>query len=279
MMIFPDLVEYPPSNRSTTGEPDIPPLVVAFALAGTVDIETTAVRTGGASDGATGGFSYALTAIRVSDNVVGVISPWMRVWVEGDGAAKTLTVFIANDDTESAGNLLQDDEVFLEVGFPSEAGISQYDYRPNESAPLSGTLDYDAQSANFTVGATLTGGTSGAHGIITADVDAGSTGTLTLEGIDGTFQNDETITDDNGSPGSATSDGTLTTTFQSGRMQLLGTAVNLTTTSETWGTGANNDQKLTQSIAPDYQGWLYCRVHFSKSATPPVLFVDLPEVA
>ena len=171
---------------------------------GTVDIETTAVRTGGADDKATGGFAWALTANNVTDNFVGVVSPWMYTWVAGDGTAKTLTVFMANDDAESAGNLLKDSQVFLEVGFPSEAGISMYDYLPDEGAPGDG----------------------------------------------------------------------------GGRMQLLGTAADITTDGSTWGTGANNKQKLTQSIAPDYQGPLYCRVHFSKSAAPPVLFIDpLPEVA
>lgn len=40
----------------------------------------------------------------------------------------------------------------------------------------------------------------------------------------------------------------------------------------------NIDQKFTQSIAPDYQGPLYCRVHYSK-ASGPVLYVDpKPEI-
>ena len=64
------------------------------------------------------------------------------------------------------------------------------------------TLPYDAQSGNFTVGLTVTGGTSGATGVITADVDGGTTGTLTLSNIVGQFQDNETITDT--STGSAT---------------------------------------------------------------------------
>lgn len=64
------------------------------------------------------------------------------------------------------------------------------------------TLPYDAQSGNFTIGLTVTGGSSGATGIITADVDAGSTGTLTLSNITGLFTDNETITDT--STGSAT---------------------------------------------------------------------------
>jgi len=68
-------------------------------------------------------------------------------------------------------------------------------------------LAYDAQSANFTSGLVLTGGTSAATAIIVTDVDAGTTGTLTIRKISGTFQNDETITDS--STGSATSNGVI----------------------------------------------------------------------
>lgn len=56
-------------------------------------------------------------------------------------------------------------------------------------------LPYDAQSANFTAGQVVTGGTSGATGTIVADTDAGTDGTLKLIDITGTFTDDETITD------------------------------------------------------------------------------------
>lgn len=72
------------------------------------------------------------------------------------------------------------------------------------------TLAYDAQTANFTAGATITGATSGATARIQADADGGTTGTLTLIDIVGEFENNEIITDDNGTPGSATVNGTLT---------------------------------------------------------------------
>jgi len=70
------------------------------------------------------------------------------------------------------------------------------------------TLLYQTQTGNFTVGNTLTGGTSGATARIVADTDAGATGTLTLYDIVGTFANGEIITD--GSGGSATTNGTVT---------------------------------------------------------------------
>ena len=69
------------------------------------------------------------------------------------------------------------------------------------------TLSYDGQSANFTAGKQLTGGTSEATATIVSDTDGGSTGTLVLSNITGTFENNETITDDNSSPGSATVNG------------------------------------------------------------------------
>ena len=69
-------------------------------------------------------------------------------------------------------------------------------------------LAYDAQTVNFTVGATLTGGTSGATALILADVDAGVTGVLTLALIGPTtfidFTDNEAITD--GSGGAAVAD-------------------------------------------------------------------------
>lgn len=71
--------------------------------------------------------------------------------------------------------------------------------------PVANRLAYDAQTGNFTVGLTLTGGTSGATATITADQDSGTTGTLTLSSIVGVFQDNEIITDS--STGSATANG------------------------------------------------------------------------
>jgi len=70
------------------------------------------------------------------------------------------------------------------------------------------TLAYDAQTANFTVGDTLTGATGGATARIVADADGGASGTLTLRDIVGTFENNEEVTD--GLGGSALVNGTLT---------------------------------------------------------------------
>ena len=68
-------------------------------------------------------------------------------------------------------------------------------------------LAYDAQTANFTLGAVLTGATSAATARIIADADAGATGTLTLKDIIGIFIDGEVITDSSG--GSANANGVL----------------------------------------------------------------------
>lgn len=70
-----------------------------------------------------------------------------------------------------------------------------------------GTLAYDAQSANFTVGLKVTGA-GGATGWIEADTDAGATGTLTLSNVTGVFVNNEALTDSG--TGAAVVNGILT---------------------------------------------------------------------
>lgn len=67
-------------------------------------------------------------------------------------------------------------------------------------------LAYDGQSSNFTVGNTLTGGTSGAHGRLVSQTDGGATGTLILTDVVGTFQNNDALTENN----SGTGDGDTT---------------------------------------------------------------------
>ncbi len=81
----------------------------------------------------------------------------------------------------------------------------------NNNTTGEGYLLYDAQSANFTTGLVLTGGTSGATAEIIADTDNTSTGILTLGNIKGTFADNEIITDS--STGSATANGTVGDTY------------------------------------------------------------------
>ncbi len=91
-------------------------------------------------------------------------------------------------------------------------GTNKAAYILGVSAKRAGaTLGYDAQSANFTVGALLTGQTSGCTARIIGDSDSGATGTLTVRsivpGANGFFQDNEPITDSSG--GAATVNGTL----------------------------------------------------------------------
>jgi hypothetical protein len=72
------------------------------------------------------------------------------------------------------------------------------------------SLDFDAQTANFTNGLVITGGTSGATATIISQTDVGATGTLVLDNITGTFVDNEIITDS--STGSATVNGTMSWT-------------------------------------------------------------------
>lgn len=83
-------------------------------------------------------------------------------------------------------------------------------FYPINDQPLN-ALNFDAQTANFTAGATLTGGTSGAHAPIVKVIDNGTTGTLWLGSVTGgSFQDNEIIT---GGGGSATADGTVSILF------------------------------------------------------------------
>lgn len=71
-------------------------------------------------------------------------------------------------------------------------------------------LNYDAQTTNFTVGQTITGGTSGATGVIEFMNDAGATGTLWVRKASGTYQDNELITTSGGSATSNIPGGAVT---------------------------------------------------------------------
>ena len=72
-------------------------------------------------------------------------------------------------------------------------------------------LAFDAMTADFVVGDTITGGTSSATGVIVEKVGTGATGYFILKSVTGTFQDNETIT--GAIQGSATADGTLSTSL------------------------------------------------------------------
>jgi hypothetical protein len=71
-------------------------------------------------------------------------------------------------------------------------------------------VNFDTQTTNFTIGATIVGGTSGATGTLIRQTDAGATGTLWIQLTSGTYVDNETIT---GGGGSALVNGAQTTFY------------------------------------------------------------------
>lgn len=69
-------------------------------------------------------------------------------------------------------------------------------------------LAYDGQSANFTVGEIVRGASTGAYGTVLADTDGGTSGTLLLGNVKGTFLDNEVLTGT--VTGVAVANGTLT---------------------------------------------------------------------
>jgi hypothetical protein len=101
---------------------------------GIVENEATVVRTGGATDGATGTFSYKLTPD--TDSVApgstcgsaacSVASPWLRVWVAG-GSSITLTVYTTHDNAGTLGRDLYRNELWCEFYTPDSGDEAQHD--------------------------------------------------------------------------------------------------------------------------------------------------------
>lgn len=82
-----------------------------------------------------------------------------------------------------------------------------------------GSIDFDAQTANFALSVTLYGATSGATATIRAQSDAGATGTLTVNDLVGAFVDNETITTD-----TLIAYGTQTANFTAGQVLTGGTS-------------------------------------------------------
>lgn len=76
------------------------------------------------------------------------------------------------------------------AGMPKGLGI---DLR-GPTAVLVRSVNYSGASGNFTVGETITGGTSAATAVIRADLDGGSAGTLSCSAVSASFTPGETIT-------------------------------------------------------------------------------------
>lgn len=152
------------------------------------------------------------------------------------------------------------------------------------------TLAYDGQSANFTPGMTLTGGTSGATAIILSDSDGGATGTLTLLITATGFQDNETLTDNWPlAAGAAVANGTASFLFAASDI-ILGSAYvqpcgnpagaltiavdgNYSTTCSGRQTAINN--KVWDDSAVAYSG---TDIDFYKGNTPPTFQPDFEQV-
>lgn len=107
-------------------------------------------------------------------------------------------------------------------------GTGTCEYHFTVSARRSGsTLNFDTQTANFTTGDIVVGGTSGATGRIIDQSDSGSYGSLTLGSIVGAFLDNEALTGQ-ASGGAAIANGTLVPQTVS----LLGSVTDLRTPRE-----------------------------------------------
>lgn len=109
-------------SNSTTGKSS--GTFVDYEMAtieGDVVEETTAVRTGGASDGSQS-HSLAFTPIvnGTRDQYLALIGPWMAFWV--DNTKTSVTVYIANSGAAD----YNDDDVWLEIMDVSEGGTAQH---------------------------------------------------------------------------------------------------------------------------------------------------------
>lgn len=103
--------------------------------------------------------------------------------------------------------------VFLDLvnGLDNKLIYDGTTFYPINDQPLN-ALNFDAKTAAFTAGDTLTGVTSGAHAPIVKVIDNGTTGTLWIGAVTGgTFQDNEIITD--GTGGSASVNGAVAVLF------------------------------------------------------------------
>jgi len=157
-----------------------------------------------------GGFSATVDAVREDLTVKSLekLTNDILVFDFNDATDTYLSRYIISTDTISIVRIFSasTDEVAL-ARFGSlmcaSNGVENIGYFSSNAQ----FLNYDNESGNFTVGLTVTGGTSSATGVISSLIDSGATGTLLLKNISGVFQNNEALTDT--STGAADVAGTL----------------------------------------------------------------------
>ena len=114
------------------------------SFAGTIDLETTILRTGGADDQSAGAFSYVILP-RANSTREGTVArletPWFSVWV-AEGSA-TATIYVTNAVGDY--NL---DEMGAEFYAPDDADSSQFDI--TRDAPDTRLLDSSTAATDDT---------------------------------------------------------------------------------------------------------------------------------
>lgn len=144
-----------------------------------------------------------------------------------------------------AGTIIKDvhemNQLIINWGF-TKGSLTSAELKIEFTDVLVYALAYDAQSAAFTVGSRLYNKNKTASGIITVDADGGTTGTLTLNNVIGTFTDNEAIFDEAG--GAAIVNGTLTeasTWYQKSSIAVSG------------GTGTVSLLEYTQAATGNYR--------------------------
>lgn len=147
----------------------------------------------------------------------------------------------ATEKVMGAGLSIESDDIII----PSTAGGTNITIRTR----VANRLNFDGQTGNFTVGQVVTGGTSGATGIIQAEsTDAGTTGGLVLLNETGTFVDNEALTDPLGGAAVANINASGITTFSTvGALPIWNEGSLTTSNSATDWTMSNN---FTSRLAP-----------------------------
>ena len=127
--------------------------------------------------------------VATSTNESAAIYPTQKVAhsIKYNGVYYPVTYSGASSATVASGTSVTSDTI---AGLTLTAG-SEYEERGLIIYPL----PFKTQTANFTVGQVVTGGTSGATGTIESQTDAGATGSLVLINESGTFVDGEALTD------------------------------------------------------------------------------------
>ena len=122
-------------------------------------------------------------------------------------ASLPTTSYVAGTVIKGAdGRGCQEFSQLIIYGYFDKQGSTSMSLKVEFAKALHYALAYDTQTANFTVGATVRGVTSGTTARIISDVDGGTSGTLIIAGVSGgtgVFIDNEALIDDNGTPGAA----------------------------------------------------------------------------